>query len=181
MRAARFYAAREPLRIEEVEARAPGHGEVRIAVEACGICGTDLHVAIEGTIQLPQTPIILGHEAAGVVAAVGAGVTRWKAGDRVTIFPNVACGRCPACRRGREVLCREAQVLGISREGAFAESVTLPASCLLPLPAEVSFPIGALVADAVSTAYRALAHRGALHTGESVAVFGCGGLGVHGF
>jgi propanol-preferring alcohol dehydrogenase len=180
MRAARFYAAKEPLRIEEVEAQPPGDGDVQVAVEACGICGTDLHVAIEGTIQLPKTPIVLGHEAAGVVAAVGAGVTRWKAGDRVTIFPNVACGRCSACRRGREVLCPQAQVLGINREGAFAESITLPASCLLPLPAAVSFPVGAIVADAVSTAYRAVAHRGALQRGESVAVFGCGGLGVHG-
>lgn len=180
MRAARFYAAKEPLRIEEVEASPPGEGEVSVAVEACGICGTDLHVAIEGTIQLPKTPIVLGHEAAGVVAAVGAGVTRWKTGDRVTIFPNVACGKCYACRRGREVLCPQAQVLGINREGAFAESITLPASCLLPLPAAVSFPVGAIVADAVSTAYRAVAHRGALQRGESVAVFGCGGLGIHG-
>src|SRR3972149_6432129 len=152
MRAARFYAAKEPLRIEEVEARTPGESEVRVAVEACGVCGTDLHVAIEGTIQLPPTP-----------------------GDRVTIFPSVACGRCHACRRGREVLCPQAQVLGINREGAFAESITLPASCLLPRPAEVSSPVGAIVADAVSTAYRALAHRGALRPGERVAVFGCGG------
>ncbi|OGL02377.1 MAG: hypothetical protein A3E31_16775 [Candidatus Rokubacteria bacterium RIFCSPHIGHO2_12_FULL_73_22] len=180
MRAARFYAAKEPLRIEEVEAAPPGEGEVSVAVEACGICGTDLHVAIEGTIQLPKTPIVLGHEAAGVVAAVGAGVTRWKAGDRVTIFPNVACGKCYACRRGREVLCLQAQVLGINREGAFAESITLPASCLLPLPAEVSFPVGAIVADAVSTAYRAIVHRGQLKPGERVAIFGCGGLGFHG-
>ena len=180
MRAARFYAAKEPLRVEEVEPRPPDAGEVRGAVEACGICGTDLHVALEGTISLPRTPIILGHEAAGVVADVGTGVARWKAGDRVTIFPNVACGRCAACRRGREVLCPEAQVLGIARDGAFAESVTLPASCLLPLPAAVPFPVGAIVADAVSTAYRALVHRGRLEPGERVAIFGCGGLGVHG-
>lgn len=180
MRAARFYAPGEPLRLEEVEDAAPGPGEVRVAVEACGICGTDLHVAIEGSIQLPRTPITLGHEAAGVVAAAGPGVTPWKAGDRVTIFPNVACGACYACRQGREVLCLRAQVLGINREGAFAESVTLPASCLLPLPPEIPFPVGAIIADAVSTAYRAVAHRGQLRAGERVAVFGCGGLGVHG-
>ena len=180
MRAARFYAAKEPLRIEEVEVGPPGTGDVRVAVEACGICGTDLHVAIEGTIQLPKTPIVLGHEAAGVVAAVGPGVTRWKTGDRVTIFPTVACGTCYACRQGREVLCPQAQVLGINREGAFAESITLPASCLLSLPAEVSFPVGAIVADAVSTAYRAILHRGQLKQGERVAIFGCGGLGFHG-
>ena len=132
MRAARFYAAKEPLRIEDVEAPAPGDGEVSVAVEACGICGTDLHVAIEGTIQLPKTPIVLGHEAAGVVAAVGAGVTRWKAGDRVTIFPNVARGKCYACRRGREVLCLQAQVLGINREGAFAEAGSVMDSAKAP-------------------------------------------------
>src|SRR3989304_1243923 len=95
MRAAGVYAAEEPLRVGGGEAPPPGAG---------GSCGTDLHAAIEGTIQLPKTPLVLGHEAAGVVAAVGAGVTRWKAGDRVTIFPNVACGKCYACRRGREGL-----------------------------------------------------------------------------
>jgi D-arabinose 1-dehydrogenase-like Zn-dependent alcohol dehydrogenase len=180
MRAARFHAAGQPLRIEEVEATPPGPGEVQVAVEACGICGTDLHVAVEGTIELPAVPMILGHEAAGVVAEVGPGVPRWKPGDRVTIFPNVACGRCEACRRGREVLCPEAQVPGINRPGAFAESITLPASCLLPLPDAVPFPVGAIVADAVSTAYHALTRRGGLQPGERVAVWGCGGLGVHG-
>src|SRR3990170_4684173 len=120
MRAARFYAAKEPLRIEEVEARTPGESEVRGAVEACGICGTDPHVAIEGTIQLPTTPIVLGHEAAGVVAAVGPGVTRWKAGA-LAVDP---------------------------------EHLRLGAQDLAPLPDEVSFPVGAIVADAVSTAYR---------------------------
>lgn len=180
MRAARFYAAGEPLRIDEVEAPPPGAGDVQVAVEACGICGTDLHVAVEGTVVLPRTPIVLGHEAAGTVAAVGEGVTGWKPGDRVTIFPNIACGQCAACRRGREVLCSQAQVLGINRDGAFAESITLPASCLLALPAQVSFAVGAIVADAVSTAYRAIVHRGRLQAGERVAVFGCGGLGIHG-
>jgi propanol-preferring alcohol dehydrogenase len=180
MRAARFYAAKEPLRVEEVTVGPPRAGEVAVAVEACGICGTDVHVAIEGTIPLPSTPIVLGHEAAGVVAAVGDGVAGWKVGDRVTIFPNIACGGCAACRQGREVLCQQAKVLGINRDGAFAESITLPASCLLPLPAEVPFPVGAILADAVSTAYRAIAHRGRLQPGERIAVFGCGGLGVHG-
>jgi len=180
MRAARFYAPREPLRLEEIEAAAAGPGEVRVAVEACGICGTDLHVAIEGSIALPRVPIVLGHEAAGRVAEVGAGVERWKAGDRVAIFPNVACGACPACRQGREVLCASAQVPGINRDGAFAEFITLPAACLMPLPDEIPFPVGAIIADAVSTAYRAVAHRGSLAAGERVAVFGCGGLGIHG-
>ncbi len=180
MRAARFYAAREPLRLEEIEAAAPGVGEVRVAVEACGICGTDLHVAIEGSIPLPRVPMILGHEAAGRVAALGDGVAGWRVGDRVAIFPSVACGACPACAHGREVLCAKAEVLGINREGAFAESVTLPVSCLMPLPAAIPFPVGAIIADAVSTAYRAVAHRGALAAGERVAIFGCGGLGVHG-
>jgi 2-desacetyl-2-hydroxyethyl bacteriochlorophyllide A dehydrogenase len=180
MRAARFYAVGEPLRVEEVPAAPPGQGEVRVAVRACGICGTDLHVALEGTIALPRTPMILGHEAAGVVAEVGASAGPWQVGDRVTIFPNVACGACYACRAGREVLCLRAQVLGINRDGAFAESITLPAACLIPLPAEISFPVGAILADAVSTAYRAVAHRGGLKRGERVAIFGCGGLGVHG-
>jgi len=180
MRAARFYAPREPLRLEEVRPAPPGPGEVRVEIRACGICGTDLHVAVEGTIPLPSTPIVLGHEAAGTVAEVGSGVGSWQAGDRVAIFPTVACGACRACRVGRDVLCPEAQVLGINRDGAFADSITLPASCLVPLPLEISFPVGAILADAVSTAYRAVARRGRLEPGETVAVFGCGGLGIHG-
>jgi 2-desacetyl-2-hydroxyethyl bacteriochlorophyllide A dehydrogenase len=180
MRAARFYASGTPLTIEEIPALKPGPGEVRVEVKGCGICGTDLHIALEGTIQLPRTPITLGHEAAGVVAEVGPDVTGWQPGDRAAIFPNVACGTCYPCREGREVLCLNAQVLGLHRDGGFAESVTLPASCLLPLPEAVPFTVGAIVADAVSTAYRAVMGRGALRRGERVAVFGCGGLGIHG-
>ncbi len=180
MRAARFYAPGKPLALEEIPAVAPGAGEARVEVKGCGICGTDLHIAVEGSIPLPKTPLTLGHEAAGVVAEVGPGVSGWKPGDRVAIFPNVACGACYACREGREVLCLAAQVLGVNRDGAFADSITLPASCLLPLPEAVPFPVGAIAADAVSTAYRAVVHRGGLRSGESVAVFGCGGLGIHG-
>jgi 2-desacetyl-2-hydroxyethyl bacteriochlorophyllide A dehydrogenase len=180
MRAARFYAAGTPLSVEEVRVLAPGPGEVSVEVKGCGICGTDLHIALEGTIQLPKTPITLGHEAAGTVAEVGPEVSGWTAGDRVAIFPNVACGTCYACREGREVLCLNAQVLGLHRDGAFAESLTLPAACLLALPEGVPFTVGAIAADAVSTAYRAVVGRGALRSGERVAVFGCGGLGIHG-
>ncbi|MBI4590443.1 MAG: zinc-binding dehydrogenase [Candidatus Rokubacteria bacterium] len=180
MRAARFYAPGTPLALEEMAATPPGPGEARVEVKGCGICGTDLHIALEGTIQLPKTPVTLGHEAAGVVAEIGPGVSGWAPGDRVAIFPNVACGACYACREGREVLCLNGQVLGINRDGAFADSVTLPASCLIPLPEAVPFTVGAIVADAVSTAYRAVVGRGGLRSGERVAVFGCGGLGVHG-
>lgn len=180
MRAARFYTAKEPLRVEVVTEPPLGPGEVRVAVRACGICGTDLHIALEGTIPVPRTPITLGHEAAGVVAEVGPGVTGWAPGDRVAIFPNVACGRCYLCREGREVLCLDAQILGLHRDGAFADSMAVPASCLIRLPDAVPLTVGAIVADAVSTAYRAVVHRGALHAGERVAVFGCGGVGIHG-
>ena len=180
MRAARFHAPGKPLTVEDITVLPPGTGEVRVEVKGCGICGTDLHIALEGSIQLPKTPITLGHEAAGVVAEVGPGVSGWVTGDRVAIFPNVACGSCYPCREGREVLCLNAQVLGINRDGAFADSVTLPATCLLPLPEAVPFTVGAIVADAVSTAYRAVVGRGALRSGERVAVFGCGGLGIHG-
>lgn len=180
MRAARFHAPGKPLTVEDISVLPPGTGEVRVEVKGCGICGTDLHIALEGSIQLPKTPITLGHEAAGVVAEVGPGVSGWVTGDRVAIFPNVACGSCYPCREGREVLCLDAQVLGINRDGAFADSVTLPATCLLPLPEAVPFTVGAIVADAVSTAYRAVVGRGALRSGERVAVFGCGGLGIHG-
>jgi 2-desacetyl-2-hydroxyethyl bacteriochlorophyllide A dehydrogenase len=180
MQAARFHAPGKPLRLEEVASPAPGRGEARVEVKACGICGTDLHIALEGSIRPPKVPLTLGHEAAGVVADVGPDVHDWTRGDRVVIIPTVACGGCDACREGHEVLCPSAEVLGLQRDGAFAESVTLPASCLYPLPEGVGFTAGAIAADAASTAYRAVVGRGGLRAGERVAVFGCGGLGVHG-
>jgi len=180
MKAARFYRANEPLQIEEIPQPKTGPGEALVAVQAAGLCGTDLHIAIEGTIPTMTQPITLGHEAAGVVAEIGAGVTDWKVGERVVVFPNIACGECYACVSGREALCLKSRILGVQADGAFAEYLAVPARMLVRLPETIPFEIGAILTDAVSTAYHAVVCRGSVQRGEAVVVIGCGGVGHHG-
>lgn len=180
MKAARFYGADQPLKIEDVPQPHPGPGEVLLAVKAAGLCGTDLHIALEGTIPTAIQPITLGHEAAGVVAELGAGVTERKVGDRAAVFPNIACGECYACTSGREALCLKSRILGVQADGAFAEYLLVPARTLVRLPESIPFAVGAILTDAVSTAYHAVVCRGNVQRGESVVVIGCGGVGHHG-
>lgn len=180
MKAARFYEPGKPLEIETLPDPQPGPGEVIVAVRAAGVCGTDVHIALEGTIPTANTPITLGHEAAGVVAGVGPGVEAWQAGDRVCLMPHMPCGECYYCTTGEEALCPRTQILGVHLAGAFAEYVKMPADSLVALPDNVPFEIGAILTDAVSTAYHAVVCRGNLRPGEKVAVIGCGGLGHHG-
>ena len=180
MKAARFYQANEPLKLEDIPQPKPGLGEVLVAVRAAGLCGTDLHIALEGTIPTAYQPITLGHEAAGVVAEIGAGVTDWKVGERVVVFPNIACGECYACVSGREALCLKSRILGVQADGAFAESLVVPARMLVRLPETIPFEIGAILTDAVSTAYHAVVCRGNVQRGEAVVIIGCGGVGHHG-
>lgn len=179
MLAARLYSPGEPLRVEEVEIPEPAADEVLVRVHACGLCGTDIHLAIDGDIPVERTPITLGHEAAGVVASVGRDVTSLKDGDRVALFPAVSCGRCRFCLSGRESLCEISRVYGMARDGALAEYVAAPARSVIALPEEIPFDVGAVVTDGVATPFHALRTRGKLQAGETLGVFGCGGLGTH--
>lgn len=190
MKAARFYKAGESLRVEDITIPKLGPGEVLVEVRAAGVCGTDLHIALEGTIPTARTPITLGHEGAGVITALGTpltppdaggreGVTEWQAGDRVCFLPHVPCGECWYCTEGREALCPRTQIFGLHRDGTFAEAILVPARCLVALPEAISLELGAILTDAVSTAYHAVAVRGAVQRGESVVVIGCGGVGHH--
>lgn len=180
MRAARFYEAGKPLAIEQVPLPELGPKDVLVAIKATGVCGTDVHIAIEGILPVVKSPITLGHEGAGEVAAVGSEVAQWAVGDRVCIFPTVACGECYACREGKESMCLRGQILGMMRDGTFAEYTRMPEKSLIGLPAGIGYPQAAIVTDAVSTAYHAVVKRGRVEPGEKVAIFGCGGLGHHG-
>lgn len=180
MKAARYYADRPGLSVEEVPEPTAGPGEVVVAVRAAGLCGTDLHIARERSLPTAKSPITLGHEGAGVIAAVGSGVNGWSTGERVTFYPSIACGECGACRNGRLPLCQRALIFGLQVDGTFAGSVAMPAANLVRLPESVSFAAGAILSDAVATAYHAVVKRGAVRVGETVAVFGCGGVGYHG-
>src|SRR5512140_3476301 len=127
----------------------PGAGEVLVAVKACGICGSDVH-GMDGSTGRRRPPIIMGHEASGVIESVGAAVTEWRSGQRVTFDSTIYCGHCSYCRRGEINLCDNRRVLGVSCEeyrqnGAFADFLVVPERILCPMPDGVSFEYGAMV------------------------------------
>src|SRR6201987_1613488 len=133
--------------------------EVLIRVEACGICGSDVH-GYDGSSGRRIPPIVMGHEAAGVVAAIGEGVSGWSEGDRVTVDSTIYWVECPPCLRGSINLCDPRQVLGVScgdyrRAGAFAEFVVVPARIIYRLPENLYFAEAALL-EAVSVALHAV-------------------------
>ena len=164
--------------MEEVPDPVAGSGEVCVAVRAAGVCGTDLHVA-HGRLPVPVLPVIMGHEGAGVVDAVGEDVSGIEVGNRVLLLPSETCGSCPACRAGHLGLCARARIFGMARDGTFAERIAVPASCVLTLPESIPFEHGAILADAVATAYHAVTTRAGITGGERIAVIGCGGVGHH--
>ncbi len=177
MKALLFDGIGQPLRQAEIASPDLQPDEVLLDIHACGICGTDVHIAREGIIPTAFTPIALGHEPAGVIAALGSEVEGWSVGERVVSYPAAFCGHCPACSSGREGLCARMAVFGISRHGALAQQMRAPARCLVRLPESISFETGAILTDAVSTPYHAVVRRAELKAGERVMVVGCGGLG----
>ena len=179
MRTARFLGPGQPLAIQDVGVPRPGRGEVVVRVRATGLCGSDVHIAVEGVTPTGFLPITLGHESAGEVAEVGYGVTGWAPGDRVTVFPVLSCGWCGHCIVGRTQVCASRRLVGIHLDGGLAEYLLTPASALIALPESVSFEVGAIIVDAVATPFHALRDRAQLRAGETVAVFGVGGLGLH--
>lgn len=181
MRAARWHGPGSEITIDEVPIPKPGAGEVLVKVAACGVCASDLHM-FDGTLPTRgPIPVIPGHEASGTIAQLGDGVSGWSVSDRVAIFAGVSCGDCPACHAGKPVeSCWLAKCLGIDRDGAWAEFIAVPAANLVRVPDEVDLAEAAILCDAVATPYNAVLDAGGLRAGESVAIFGIGGLGTHG-
>jgi len=179
MLAARLHEAKRPLQIDEIDIPSPGPGEALIEMKACGICATDVHTALDGTIPTSYTPITLGHEPSGVIKELGDGVREWKQGDRVAIYPQITCGTCPQCREGRDGICINTRVLGMHRDGAFADYIVIPVKNLVRIPDNVSFMEAAILTDAGATPFHAVTKRGRVKPGETVAIFGCGGLGMN--
>lgn len=180
MKAAVLHKGEKFLRFEDVPRPVVLPGTVRVKVKACGVCGSDVHLVIHGNMPPNGYPRIPGHESSGVILETGEGVSRVQAGDSVVISAGTSCGQCPACKAGRENLCPDVGVLGFAADGAYAEEVVVPERCVNPLPAGIPFPQAAILADAVSTPYHALRFAGGLKPGMRAAVFGCGGLGIHG-
>ena len=160
--------------VRDVPAPRPGHGEVLIRLMAAGICGSDLHVYRRDD----ATDQVRGHEACGVVAALGPGTVRLRPGDRVSVHHHQGCGACPQCARGETVACTvRHEIIGVHVSGAFGEYLVAQERSCVPLPAHASFADGAFYACAGSTAYGALRRLGVL-AHDSLAVFGLGPVGL---
>jgi (R,R)-butanediol dehydrogenase / meso-butanediol dehydrogenase / diacetyl reductase len=181
MKAARFHA-REDVRIDDLPEPETREGAVKIKVDWCGICGTDLHEYLEGPIFTPaeaphpltgeRNPVQLGHEFAGHVTEVGSGVTGFAEGDAVTVEPTLFCGQCAECRAGLTNLCPSLGFHGLSGGGGgFAEYTAVPASMVRPL-GQVPTDLGALV-EPLAVGLHAV-RRSGVRIGESAVVFGAG-------
>jgi L-iditol 2-dehydrogenase len=168
------------LAIAEMPTPKVGDDEVLVRVRACGICGSDIH-GYDGSTGRRIPPIVMGHEAAGIIERVGAAVKDFHSGDRVTFDSTVSCGRCDYCKRGRVNLCDSRMVLGVScseyrRHGAFAEYVSVPARILYRLPESFPFEHAALI-EALSVAVHAV-QRKVPSPDAQVLVVGCGMIGL---
>ena len=168
------------LELADLPAPSPAPDEVLIRVAACGICGSDVH-GYDGSSGRRIPPIVMGHEAAGVIATVGAAVKNFTPGDRVTFDSTVYCGECPNCRRGNVNLCDRRQVLGVScgdyrRAGAFAEFVSVPARILYRLPDNFPFAEAAML-EAVAVAIHGV-NLAQLTPDSTALVVGAGTIGI---
>jgi D-arabinose 1-dehydrogenase-like Zn-dependent alcohol dehydrogenase len=176
MRAVQVARGGGPLELVERDVPEPKQGEVRVRVEACGVCHSD-SFTVEGQLPGLAFPRIPGHEIAGVIDKVGAGVEGWSAGQRVGVgWFGGHCGHCEPCRRGWLIDCRNLRIPGISYDGGYAEAVVAPADALAAIPAELAAANAAPLLCAGVTTFNALRHSGAM-PGDVVAILGVGGLG----
>ena len=190
MKGAVFHGAGRPVTVEEVGVRDPGPGEVRVALRAAGLCHSDLSV-VDGSIPYP-VPVVLGHEGAGVVEAVGAGVTSVKVGDAVVLSTLAHCGRCPSCEVGRPTECRNAPspkesqpftvggkpAFQFANVSAFVPKTVVREQSAIPIDARVPFECAALIGCGIMTGVGAVLNRARVETGSRMAVFGLGGIGL---
>ncbi|MFJ9035175.1 alcohol dehydrogenase catalytic domain-containing protein [Streptomyces sp. NPDC102406] len=185
-----LFDGRQVVVVDDLDVREPGAGEVRIAVAAAGLCHSDLSV-IDGTIPFPR-PVVLGHEGAGVVEAVGAGVTHVVEGDHVALSTLANCGACAECDRGRPTMCRQAigmpgqpfsrggrPVYQFASNSAFAERTVVKAVQAVKIPAGIPMTSAALMGCGVLTGMGAVLNRARVDRGDSVVVIGAGGVGLN--
>ncbi|MFJ7206916.1 Zn-dependent alcohol dehydrogenase [Streptomyces sp. NPDC098789] len=176
--------------VDDLEVRGPGPGEVLVAIKAAGLCHSDLSV-IDGTIPFPP-PVVLGHEGAGVVEEVGAGVTHVGPGDHVALSTLANCGACADCDRGRPTMCRKAigmpgrpfsrggkPLYQFASNSAFAERTIVKAVQAVKIPGDIPFTSAALIGCGVLTGVGAVLNRAKVDRGESVVVIGTGGIGLN--
>src|SRR5256714_11595197 len=175
MRAVQLTEIGKALAQAEIPIPEVGSSDVLIRVAAAGICHSDTHYRA-GISKIDDLPLILGHEVAGRVEQVGSDVTQLSVGDRVCVHYLVHCGRCEFCVRGLEQFCRSGQMIGKHRDGGYAEFIKVPGANAFPLPDEIPFEAGAIMMCSSATALHAL-RKARFKPGESIAIFGFGGLG----
>ncbi len=176
MKAVRLIEPGRPLEMQQVSVPDVGARDVLVRVKAAGICHSDAHYRAGRSLVAPL-PMTLGHEVAGVVEQMGADVTNLKIGDRVCLHYMVTCGDCVYCNQGSEQFCTSGAMIGKHRDGGYAEYIVLPARSAFLLPAEIPFEHGAVMMCSSATSLHAL-NKARIKPGESVAVFGVGGLGM---
>lgn len=176
--------------VDDLAVRDPGPGEVRVAIAAAGLCHSDLSV-VDGTIPFP-VPVVLGHEGAGVVAEVGAGVRHVRPGDHVALSTLANCGACADCDRGRPTMCRRAigrptrpfsrggrEVFQFAANSAFAEQTVVKAVQAVRIPEDIPLTSAALIGCGVLTGVGAVLNRARVDRGDTVVVIGAGGIGLN--
>lgn len=176
MRAVQIVQVGKPLQLREIALPEPGPGEIRIKVQAAGICHSDAHYR-DGTASVAFLPITPGHEVAGVVDKLGVSVTGVALGARVALHYLMTCGQCDNCARGLEQFCTTGRMLGKHVHGGYAEYVVAPARNAIPIADTVSAPEAAIMMCSSATAFHAL-RKARMSAGDRVAVFGVGGLGM---
>lgn len=191
MKAVVSFGVDEGVRVTDVQVDDPGPGEVRVQLRAAGLCHSDVSV-IDGTIPYP-VPVVLGHEGAGIVEAVGAGVTAVKEGDAVLLSTLAHCGRCSACDIGRPTECRNAPspvarkpfvvdgkpAFQFANTSTFAERTVVREQSAIPIDARVPFDRACLIGCGIMTGFGAVVNRAKVETGATMAVFGVGGIGLN--
>ena len=185
MKAAVWYKKGD-IRIEDISDPKPGTGQVKVGINTCGICGSDLHEYSEGPFIIPSRPhpltnrqggpVILGHEFSAEVVELGEGVTRFKPGDRVVENPLIYCGECFYCKRGQHIMCTKLGTVGFAADGAFAEYGVFHEYSLLKLPNSVSDEMGAFV-EPLAVAVHAV-KRSRMKIGATAVIIGAGPIGL---
>lgn len=197
MKAAVLYEYNKPIEIKDIQQDPPKSGEVLVKMGVAGICASDDHI-LRGQISLMPLPVVLGHEGAGTVIEVGAGVRNVKPGDRCILAYVSHCGNCRPCRTGTLQICEtyrstggaqfdgtyrlhdgDTDILQLAKLGVFAEYAVVPAQACHIIPDSVPFEVGALVGCSVTTGIGAVINNPNAQAGMTVAVFGCGGVGLN--
>jgi propanol-preferring alcohol dehydrogenase len=176
MKAIRLVQIGQPLQQQDIPIPEIGPADVLVRVKTAGICHSDAHYRA-GTSRVDPLPMTLGHEVAGEVEQIGTGVHHLKTGDRVCLHYMVTCGHCEYCNEGHEQFCTTGLMIGKYRDGGYAEYIAIPARSVFNLPDEIPYEAGAIMMCSSATAFHAL-RKARLQPGETVAVFGVGGLGM---